>query len=139
MLGYMALVVKMDRQHSIDEIHEITYSSARQNIPEDAYQKLTDTISYRKKFATQPAEFSKIFPNYIIKPLYTWLCRIFYTNGISLPLATVLPSVISYLFLGLFLFHWLSKYIQTGIAFLGGLLLMSSTFITSIARLSTPD
>ena len=139
MLGYMALVVKMDRPNTIAKAHNLTYSSARQHIPAEEYKKLTETPSYRKKFETDPSEFSKILPNYIVKPLYIWLCWLFYKSGTSLPMATVMPSIISYLALGIFLFHWLRKYLQTIFAFAGAALIMYSIFITAIARLSTPD
>lgn len=139
MLGYMALVVKIDKPNTIARIHEITYSSARQNIPPEEYKKLTETPSYRKKFETDPSEFNKILPNYVVKPLYIWLCWLFYKSGGSLPMATVMPSIISYLLLGIFLFYWLGKYLQTVFAFAGAALIMYSVFITTIARLSTPD
>ena len=139
MLGYMALVVKMDSPNTITQIHNTTYSSARQNIPPDEYKKLTETPSYRKKFEADPSEFSKILPNYIVKPLYIWLCWLFYKSGYSLPMATVMPSIISYLVLGLFLFYWLKKYLQIVFAFAGTGLIMFSVFTTAIARLSTPD
>jgi hypothetical protein len=139
MLGYMALVIKMDQQGSNEQIHEITYSVARANLPVEEYSKLTETPSYRKKFEIEASQFEKILPNYVVKPLYLWTCWLFYKTGVSLPMATVLPSIISYVFLGLLLFHWLSKYLNAAVALMGTGLLMYSTFITAIARLSTPD
>lgn len=139
MLGYMALVIKMDQPDSIEQIHQTTYSVARENLPVEEYSKLTQTPSYRKKFEVEASEFEKILPNYVVKPLYLWTCWLFYKTGISLPMATVLPSIISYFFLGLLLFHWLGKYLNVAGALIGTSLLMYSTFITAIARLSTPD
>ena len=139
MLGYMALVVKMDKPHSFEEIHKITYESARLNVPSEYYTKLTDTFSYRKKFAAEPLEFKKVLPNYIVKPLYLWSSLAFYKCGFTLPVATVLPSIVSYLLIGIFLFHWIRKYISSGFAFVAALLIMYSTFATAIAKLSTPD
>ena len=139
MLGYMALVLRMDQHHTIEEIHNETYSIASQNVPLDEYKKLTESPAYRKKFETNPAEFEKILPNYIVKPLYLWSCWLFYKSGIPLPTATVLPSIFSYLILGLFLFYWFTRHLPILIAFLGALLIMVSTFVTAVARLSTPD
>lgn len=139
MLGYMALVLRMDQNNSIEEIQNETYLIASQKVPVDEYEKLTETPAYRKKFETNPAEFKKILPNYIVKPLYLWSCWLFYKSGIPLPTATVLPSIISYLILGLFLFHWFTKHLPILIAFPGAMLIMLSTFVTAIARLSTPD
>jgi len=50
-----------------------------------------------------------------------------------------MPSIISYLFIGLFLFYWLKKYLRAPVAFFGGLLFMFSLFSVAIAGLSTPD
>jgi 4-amino-4-deoxy-L-arabinose transferase-like glycosyltransferase len=139
MLGYMALVLRIDQKSSIEEIHRQTYTITGQKIPATEFKKLTETPPYRKKFETDPGEFKKILPNYIVKPLYVWSCWLFYKSGVSLPMATVLPSIIAYLILGLFLFYWLSKRLSIYIAFAAALFIMLSTFVTAIARLSTPD
>src|SRR4030095_7830598 len=87
MLGYMALIVKMDKPHTIGEIHDITYSTTRQTIPTDDYKKLTETSLYRKRFESDSSEFRKVLPNYIVKPFYIWFCWLFYKGGSSLPMA----------------------------------------------------
>jgi hypothetical protein len=139
MLGYMALVIRMDQAHTIEEIHSITYSSARKTVPPDEYEKLTEALPYRKRFASDPFEFKKVLPNYVVKPLYTWLCWSFYKTGFPLPMATVMPSIISFVLIGLFLFYWLRKYLRDIIAFPAAALIMYSLFTTAVARLSTPD
>jgi hypothetical protein len=139
MLGYMALVLRMDQTRTIEEIHDETYLIASQQIPADEYKKLTATPAFRKKFETDPAEFKKILPNYIVKPLYLWTCWLVYKSGIPLSTATLVPSIISYLMLGVFLFHWFTKHLPMLIAFSGAMLIMLSTVVTAIARLSTPD
>ena len=139
MLGYMALVLRMDQNNSIEEIHHETYLIASQEVPVEEYKKLTETATFRNKFETDPAEFKKILPNYIVKPMYLWSCWLFYKSGIPLPTATVLPSIIAFLILGLFLFYWFTKHLPIVIAFPGALLIMLSTFVTAVARLSTPD
>ena len=139
MLGYMALVIRMDKTRNIDEVHSITYDEARQVVPPEEYLKLVSTPSFRKKFATEPSQFQRLLPMYAVKPLYIWMCWLFYKCGFSLPAATVMPSIISYLFIGLFLFYWLKKYLGVAMAFFGGLLFMFSLFSVAIAGLSTPD
>ncbi|HEY1872330.1 MAG TPA: hypothetical protein VGG71_14805, partial [Chitinophagaceae bacterium] len=91
------------------------------------------------KFATDPLEFQKLLPIYIVKPIYIWMCRLFYRSGFSLPLSTVLPSIISYMAIGLFLLFWFSKYFRISIAFMASLLVMLSIFSVNLAALSTPD
>ncbi|MEP7255238.1 MAG: glycosyltransferase family 39 protein [Ferruginibacter sp.] len=139
MLGYMALVARMDQTSDLDEVHRIAYDNARQVLPPEEYEKLTEIPSYREKFATDPSQFKKILPNYVVKPLYIWMCWLFYKAGFSLPAATVMPSVLSFLIIGLFLLYWLRKYLQDIVAFLAALLIMLSIFTVAIAGLSTPD
>jgi hypothetical protein len=139
MLGYMAVIVRMDQTKDIQQVHSITYDQARQYIPTADYEKLTSIPAFRKKFATDPTQFEKILPIYTVKPFYTSMAWLFYKAGFSLVIATVLPSILAYLLIGLFLFYWLSKYLQRGIAFLTGLLMMFSIFTVAVAGLSTPD
>jgi 4-amino-4-deoxy-L-arabinose transferase-like glycosyltransferase len=139
MLGYMALVMNMGKNIPVQIVHDSTYSIAKQDIPPDEYKKLTETPPYRKKFETDADQFQKILPNYIVKPFYLWCCWIFYRCGAELTLTTVLPSIIAYLVLGVFLFYWFNKYLKIFIAFPAVLLIMLSTFVTAVARLSTPD
>lgn len=139
MLGYMALIVKMDGVKDIQKIHEITFSNAKENIPLNKYQKLVEEQPHRVKFASDPFYFEKILPIHVVKPLYVRSAFLFYKMGFTLPLATVMPSIIAYLFIGVFLFYWLAKYLKTGIAFLGGIFISYSLFTINVARLSTPD
>jgi hypothetical protein len=139
MLGYMALVIKLDQNKSIKAIHDTTYQIAKETLPADEYKKLTETPPFRKKFEVNAEQFKEILPNYLVKPLYLWSCWVFYKCGLPLTTATLLPSLIAYVILGLFLFYWANKYLHLYIAFPAVLLVMLSTVVTSIARLSTPD
>lgn len=139
MLGYTALIVRMDKTHTIDEVHTITYNNARETVSAEAYEKLTTTPSFRKKFAAEPSQFEKLLPMYMVKPLYIWVSWLFYKGGFSLSAATVMPSIISYLIIGLFLLYWFRRYLKGGIAFFGAFLIMFSIFTVAIAGLSTPD
>ena len=138
MLGYMALVIRMNT-HDLNEVHAKTYEDAKQCIPVDDYNKLTETLPFRKKMASDALQFEKILPIYSVKPLYIGLCWLFYKCGFSLVASTVIPSIASYLVIGVFLFYWLKRYLQPLIAFLSGLLIMCSMFVVAIAGHSTPD
>jgi len=138
MLGYMALIIRMET-HDLNKVHATTYEKARQDIPGDEYRKLTDALPFRKKMASDPLQFEKILPIYSVKPLYIGLCWISYKWGFSLVTSTVIPSIISYLIIGLFLLFWLKKYLQPIVAFLSALLIMCSMFVVGIAGHSTPD
>jgi len=139
MLPYMAIIIKMDHS-DINLIHKITYKSAKENIPSKEYGFLiASSNEYRRKMAESPTDFYQQLPFYIVKPLYTGLIYLFYKAGFSLPKSTVLPSIMAYLMIGLLLFYWLTKYLKLLFAFAGGLLLMFSIYMVSIARESTPD
>jgi hypothetical protein len=137
MLAYTALVVRMDNS-DIKTIHDITYNSAKENLPEREYGYLIGNES-RKKLADSPEEFYKLLPFYAIKPLYTGIVYLFYKTGFSLPMATVMPSIFSYLLMGVLLYYWLKNYLNPLMTFLISLLIMYSGFMISIARESTPD
>ena len=96
MLGYMALVVRMDQTKDLGKVHTITYENARRIVPAEEYKKLTETPAFRKKFASDPLQFQKILPIYSVKPLYIGMCWLFYKAGFSLPAATVMPSILAY-------------------------------------------
>jgi hypothetical protein len=139
MLGYMAIIIRMDGTKDIKEVHRIVYKNASDNIPQRDFQKLVDTSGPRARFAADPHYFEKVLPIYIVKPLYTWLVYLSYKAGLNLPAATVFPSLIAYFLIGLLLFHWLNKYLKPVIAFLTALLIMTSVFMVASANLSSPD
>jgi len=137
MLAYMAIVIKMDH-HDINQIHKITYSTAKINIPSVEYGYLI-TSPYREKMADSPSDFYAQLPFYAVKPLYIGMVYLFYKAGCPLTISTVLPSIFGYFLVGLLLFHWLKKYCKLFFAFIYGVLIMYSPFIVNIARISTPD
>jgi hypothetical protein len=139
MLGYMATVISMENKN-IDEIHRMTYESARENIPAAAYHRLIDSSNaYRKKMNENAADFYKQLPFYIVKPLYNVSVFLFYKAGVSLPASTVLPSVIAYFFISILLVRWLHQVVSFYYAFFIGLALMLSPPLLMAAKLSTPD
>ncbi len=139
MLGYMALVARIDGTKDIKEVHVAVYNNVKASIPAGEYEKLTTTPAFRKSFVEDPSKFERLLPVYIVKPLYVWSAWAFYKAGFPLVGATVMPSILAYLMTGLFLFYWLRKYLKEIIAFIAGLLIMLSVFTVTMAGLSTPD
>jgi len=139
MLGYMAIVTRMDGVKDISEVHRITYKKAKENIPAQDYKQLVDSPGPRAKLAADPLLFERLLPIYIIKPLYTLSVYFFYKAGLNLPAATTAPSLVAFFLIGLLVFHWVKKYLKTAFAFLTSLLIMTSVFMIAVARLSTPD
>jgi len=139
MLGYMAIVIKMDGTKEIQKVHAITYQTAKANLPQRVYQQLLDSNGPRARFATDPNFFEKVLPIYVVKPLYNWLSFVFYKSGVALPIATLLPSLIAFFLIALLVFHWLKKFLSTVVAFVSVLLIMTFSFVVASSTLSTPD
>ena len=95
------------------------------------------TNAYRYKLSNNDEAFNEQLPFYVVKPLYTSLAYLAYKAGFSLSQATLVPSFISYLLIGLLLFHWLSMYLRFSISFFVSLLIIFF-FFDQVAKLSTP-
>jgi hypothetical protein len=140
MLPYMAVILQYDGNTNIEKIHSEVYSIAKQSVSKTVFDKLVDSTSaYRKSVFTDPAEFNQQLPFYVVKPLYTGLCYLFYKCGVSLPKATVLPSVISFFLISLILFYWIREYYKRVSAYIFSTLLMLCPFTLQAAKLATPD
>ncbi|MFC0773518.1 hypothetical protein [Terrimonas alba] len=138
MLGYIALVIQKTHK-DVNEIHQKTYSSVKEVVPETNYTLQIAGNERRKRWAAYPNEFYSILPFYAIKPAYVELVNLAYKMGCSLPIATVLPSILAYILIGFLVFYWLAKYLKFLFAFLVSLFIMYSEPLISLARLSTPD
>ncbi len=139
MLPYTALILQLD-QYDTKEAHAITYKLAQENIPPANYHQLTDSShEYRNRMLNDPRAFNSQLPFYVIKPLYIGIAYLFYKLGVSLPQATLVPSFISYLLIGILLFHWLGVYLRFAITFAVSLLIMISSLLIDIAKTSSPD
>lgn len=137
MLGYMALVIQEDHS-DISQVHEITYKTAKENIPATDYEHLVGS-ERRKNLSENRETFFKTLPFYAVKPMYIKMVSLFHKAGFSLPISTVLPSIIFYLMIGLLLFYWLLKYLKIIWAFAASLFIMLSSFMVFMPRLSSPD
>jgi len=139
LLPYSVLILQTDRHNTADAF-ATTYSSAKENIPPKDYRFLTDSSNaYRYKLANDSASFSAQLPFYAVKPLYISFAYLCYRLGFSLIEATILPSVISYLLIGILLFYWLSLYLRLPVSFIVSFLVMISSPLVEVAKLSTPD
>jgi len=139
LLPYTYLVLKIDH-HNSEEAFHLTYKLAKENIPPKEYKALTDSSNiYRYTLSHDPETFDAQLPFYVVKPLYTGLIYLFYKSGVPLIQATLLPSLISYLLIGFLLFHWLGIYLRSSISFIIAFLMMISSPLVEVAKLSSPD
>lgn len=138
-LPYTALILKMDHHHQ-KEAHDLAYELVEKNIPAKNYRQLTDSSHiYRNRMLVDAEAFNKQLPFYAIKPLYIASSYLFYKAGMDLPQATLFPSFISYLLIGLLLFHWLKFYLRPIETFIVALLIMISSPLIEVAKTSSPD
>jgi hypothetical protein len=138
-LAYMALAVNMDHK-DIQDVHRITYQSARENMPADAYQGVIHSDNgLAEKMVDSPLMLYNRLPFYVIKPVYNLSVYAAYKAGVPLPRATIIPGILAFLLTGLLLFHWLRKYLSFFYAFAASLLLMHSPFMVQTAGISSPD
>lgn len=137
MLAYMALAIQTSKG-GVKTIHQVTYQAAQAHVPSLAYERLVEG-PYRKSMAENPEAFYAALPFYAVKPLYIKMVRLLYKAGFSLPLSTVLPSILFYLLIGLLLYYWVLKYMGSFWALVICLLIMYTGPMVSLAKLSTPD
>lgn len=139
LLPYSALALAVDI-HDPDSVHARAYAEARRALPPAKYALLVDSINpYRRQASEDPAFFSRELSFYSVKPLYVAAIYGFYRAGVPLPRATVLPSLISFVVLGVLLLIWTRKYIAEPYAAALSLVMLLTPFVELNARASTPD
>jgi hypothetical protein len=138
-LPYMGVVLSYDNDNP-KFIHDTVYEIAKKQIPSTIYYQLIDSSNnYRKKIKENAVDFYNEFPFYVVKPLYTGTIYLFYKSGFSLLKATIIPSIIAYILIGILLFIWLKTYLPSSFAIAPGLLIMLSAPLLNILRSSSPD
>ena len=80
MLGYIALVIQKTHK-DVNEIHQKTYSSVKEVVPETNYTLQIAGNERRKTWAAYPNEFYSILPFYAIKPAYVEVVNLAYKMG----------------------------------------------------------
>ena len=79
MLPYMTVVLQYDGNTDIEKIHSEVYTKVKQSVSETDFNKLVgSTSAYRKSVFTNTTEFNLQLPFYVVKPLYTRFCYLFY-------------------------------------------------------------
>jgi hypothetical protein len=139
LLAYMAVVLNHDHQDPI-WVHDSVYTIAKKQLPAAPYGQLVDGgLDFRKKLATDPLAFYQQMPFYAVKPLYTEMIYVFYKTGIPLVQASLLPSLIGFLLIGVLLLFWIRRYMQLGSALVFCILTMLSAPLWEVLHSFTPD
>ncbi len=139
MLAYMAVVFSYD--HTKPElIQDTVYHIARQKLAGPVYAQLTDGgLDFRRRMAGNPLEFQSQMAFYVVKPLYTRMVYYLYKVGVPIIPATLLPSLIFYILIGVLLVFWLIRWLHFFLALGVSCLLMISAPMWELVRTSSPD
>lgn len=137
MIGYMGLVVQK-KTSDIQKIHEETYRLAKEHVPATEYGYLLGGPKRQARYENADTFYS-VLPFYAVKPMYVEMVNAFYKAGFSLPAATLMPSITSYILCGLLLLYWLARIVSFYWAAIIGFTISFSGFMVFAARLSTPD
>ena len=140
MLAYMAIVEEWKEDATADEIHKNTYSRTKAILPPEQFKDLSEGTDYRRHLWQQPASFHEQLAFYVIKPLYLGLVYLFYTGGVDLIFATILPSLISFFFIGLLLLYWFDKIFSSPwLSTWFSIFIITSVPFVTLGKTSAPD
>lgn len=128
-IGYYIAVAAQTSGEADSTIVSYSDSILKVETPEDTYRINTEVLQGYS---------NGLLDYYRIKPLYVWLIRAAHGAGFSWSRATVVPSLLAFILLMLFMFRWLKQVLGAD-ALLPGLLLLFSYPIFVPARMSTPD
>jgi hypothetical protein len=139
MLPYMAVTLSYENS-DINSVHDSVYNIIKKEVPANDQKLLIDGgIEMRKHSAENANYFKEQLPFYTVKPFYTKFAYWLYKAGVPLTKATLLPSVISYFFIGVLIFFWLKKYLHQFLLLPVCLLIMLCRPMLAAASVSTPD
>jgi hypothetical protein len=138
-LAYAGVVLD-DGKVSPEALHAEVYRIASEEIPEEEYRMMVDTThQLRHEVLRSPERFYQFLSYFRVKPLYAGLCNLFYSIGVPLTKATVLPSILGIFVLALLLFYRFSRNFPSWAAAILGLSMLCMPPVLEAARLSTPD
>jgi hypothetical protein len=146
MLGHMANAVVLEDSDPVS-IHRKVYNEINLYVPPANRELLfghdatapDDQNASRADRRTNPYHFAEYLPCYAIRPVYNELLRLLAKMGFSLVQATKLISTASYFFLGILIFIWLRRYLDSRYAATFSLLLMICPPIKELGQLTTSD
>ncbi len=138
MIGYIGVVYSSD-ETDIQKIHDKTYSAVKVSVPDSVYNSLISNVPLRIKAYMEPNYFYSLLDFYKVKPLYTWLIYLLQVLGLNIVLATVIPSIISFLLLMIIVFYWISHYLPAAQTLIVSSIVAVIKPISDLAKFSTPD
>ncbi len=137
LLAYAAVVLQYNGT-TPEEIHQLVYSWANSDLPQQARELVLTGEQYNIRCAENPDFFLGQLGFYKVKPLFTGLIWLFYKIGIPLRYSLQLPSFLSFLFIGNMMLRWL--YRETNkIPALAGAVMFTIALCSQVASIISPD
>ena len=119
-----------------DSTHRQVYRIAKAELPSQDFEAIS---SRQPELMKDAASFQNILKYFTIKPGYNAFVWALYHLGANLVAATYLPSLFSYLTLGLLLFWWTQRTGPPMLAGLATVVIMLAPPMVDLARYSSPD
>ncbi len=135
MFPYMA-IASSNPSVSFDDTHREVYRIAKAELPPQDFEAISGR---QPELMMDAASFQGILKYFTIKPGYNAFVWVLYHLGANLVAATYLPSLLSYLTLGLLLFWWMLRSGPPMLAGLATVVIMLAPPMVDLARYSSPD
>jgi hypothetical protein len=137
-IPYIAIALNY-QSDDIEFVHKETYRHLQKSVNDQTYKQLTINGTYRSQIAQNPHFLAEQLPFYAVKPGYPWLIAALSILNVPPVEASVIISRIFYALTMLLIFSWLRLTCGDIPSAIITSLLFSTPFLTSLARLSTPD
>ncbi|GEO09928.1 hypothetical protein [Segetibacter aerophilus] len=139
MLPYMGVVLQLNGLDA-KQVHQSVYAITKESVPAKNFVELTALNKGRVERYNDYALFYDYLRFFRLKPLYVFVIKAFYSVGINLAFATVLPSLICAGGLLIAFYLAIQKLFTGGIIpfFLSTVVLLLG-FTNELAVISTPD
>jgi len=110
MLVYMAIANGIDKSNFTD-IHAKVFQDAKKYLPAPAYSNFTDPVMTPVTMIYHDTNrLYQLIPQYAVKPLYILSIQFFKFIGFNPLKATMVPTILSFIILGLIVFKWILIY-----------------------------
>jgi hypothetical protein len=133
--SYSKIVLSIDHGYT-NQTLAIRDSILEKEIPAERFKVLTKNRD-NGKIASRDINKGVSFA--VIKPLYIGVAYAAYKSGMQLTKATVLPSMLAYIAMGILLIFWLLRYLSILPAFIISFVAVKWKIIVKIAAMSSPD
>lgn len=135
---YMGVVTEYEESSS-EKIHQVVYSTLKEEASEYKYENLVGSNDYLKNCFSDADFFFDQLSFYRVKPLYTFLIYALHKVGFKMTHAMIFLSIASFWGIVFFTFYWLKTFFEINYSAITGLLFSIFYPLVMLARLFSPD